>query len=169
MSYLWLKGSLFVFSYIFAKNKIITTTTLKWKPLFSMAYCIIPHKEADACAMTATFFQEQKQVQSCEMSSPHYCCESGKADITPTGYYSCCFLKSFLPYSNSIRSQTFTDKLVYVPCFKSFQSLCDSQSNHCIYLFDSKVDIKLSITKQKFIHHIPVFFFKILPYFFKGS
>lgn len=117
---------MFVFSYIFAKNKIITTAILKWKPLFSMARCIIPHKEADACAMTATFFQEQKQVQSCETSSKYYRCISGKADITLTGYHSCCFPKPFLPYSNTIRSQTFTCKLVYIACFKSFQSLCVS-------------------------------------------
>lgn len=39
------------------------------------------------------------------------------------GYYSCCFPKPFLPSSSSVRSQTFTCKLVYVARFKSFQYL----------------------------------------------
>ena len=46
-----------------------------------MAHCIIPRKEVNACAMTATFFHAQKQVQSCEMSSKYYCCKSGKQTL----------------------------------------------------------------------------------------
>jgi len=60
-----------------------------------MAHCIIPRKEVNACAMTATFFHAQKQVQSCEMSSKYYCCKSGKQTLHWLGVTAAVFLSFF--------------------------------------------------------------------------